>query len=749
MDAVTASLLKEAGVAPPPQRRSTDQPRMSVRSAEAALRDLTDPALEANDSPDQRAQRESKAAELFKIARPQGGSISFDHAPQPAASAPAPAPAANDPITASLLKEASARSTESAKTIPDTLVPPDKDKRDTGYDPRGGPEAVLSAVTGFAGKLIGNVMGVARQIGRGELGTREGARMALDRADEIARSLTYVPRSQEAKNVLEAAGTVSEATGLSRLQGMGPAEAITLGGLMAGGQAARGAPATRGAPDVPAAPTPTVGGISQGVNYDVPTVIRRARPEAPTPAPATVAPTPAAGAPAAPVALGASAGAAGVNVAERAKALAASASPELQAEVAKIGPKITPRGLQVLERHVDAETLPVPIKLTEGQATRDVRKLSDERNDRARTPALADRFMEQNRQLAENLPAIRERAAPDIYVNTPTELGEIVIQAYRAKDDALNASISAKYKALKDANGGQFPMDGVAFADAATAALHKELIFDFTPKAVRKTLDRLREGGAMTFEQFEALRTNMAAIQRSGADGNKKKAAAIVRDALEQMPLTADTAHLKPLADAARAAAKQRFDMLKADRAYNAVVKGQAGADAFIDKYVLGKSADSKAVAKMLEHLAHDDGARQAMASGAIGKLERDTLRGGENFSQSNYNNSLQKLGPKMQILFDTETRGNLDKLGRVARDVQSYPSGHYVNTSNTFVASMGERAKDLAEAAGNRVALGTTALPLGTIIRDSVSKTAAKNQAKRSLKTGAGLTVKEIAEGK
>jgi hypothetical protein len=87
------------------------------------------------------------------------------------------------------------------------------------------------------------------------------------------------------------------------------------------------------------------------------------------------------------------------------------------------------------------------------------------------------------------------------------------------------------------------------------------------PPTIDRQLQAYRSGGKMDFEQFEALRTNLATEMRKAeraGDGNAAMALSVVRDALESLPLSGEAAALKPLADAARSAAKERFDALSA-----------------------------------------------------------------------------------------------------------------------------------------------------------------------------------------
>jgi hypothetical protein len=440
----------------------------------------------------------------------------------------------------------------------------------------------------------------------------------------------------------------------------------------------------------------------------------------------------------------ASVGAAGATPAAQVEALVSRASPELQAVVQKVGPgKINPA---VLERYVESEALPVPVRISTGQATGDPVLISREQNRRGMNTTNAYNFNEQNKALIANTEAIRELAAPDVYVRSAPEIGGQIIGAYKSKDAAANAAVSQAYKALRDANGGAFPIDGVALVDTADAALHKGLLFDHVSPAVRKTMDRLRNGQSMTFENFESLRTNLARIQRSHtADGNEKAAAGVIRQAMEELPMTAEAAHLKPLADTARSLARDRFAAIEADPAYAAVVNGNASADKFIDKFVIG--ADLKNVATMKKALAHDQAAQQAMAAGTIDRLKKsagitDVTSG--NFSQAGYNKALESIRPKLSVLFEPEQAQQVERLGRVARWTQEQPRGSFVNTSNTLTSAIAEHAKGAAELAANTYVPGAN---LGTKARNVLGRYSNYREAQQTWKPGAGIKLKEVGK--
>lgn len=442
----------------------------------------------------------------------------------------------------------------------------------------------------------------------------------------------------------------------------------------------------------------------------------------------------------APRAVGGSVGAAAVAPAELARATAASASPELRGAV-EAALKKGPINHETLTRHVEADSLPAPVRLSEGQATQDVELLSREQNNRGKYAELSKFFNQQNRDLVENTNLIREQAAPDVYTTTQPAHGETIIDAYKAKDAALNRDISAKYQALRDANGGNFPLDVKTFANTADAALHKELLYDHVPPAIRSTIERMKDGGSMTFENFESLRTRLAAIQRSNVDGNVKAAAGTIRDALEQLPMPAGAEHLKPLADQARAAAKARFDLIGSDPAYKSVVNGKAVADNFVSKNIVG--APLKSVQTLMANIADDPAAQQTVRAGVIDLLKNRAglVDNTGNFSQSGYNRALEQIRPKLDAIFDPATKQHLEALGNVSRYTQAQPRGSFVNNSNTLVSAMGEMAKagakGAAEGAANVAAGG---VPVGTWFRKASEMVAERKAVVKSLKPGSGL---------
>jgi hypothetical protein len=420
------------------------------------------------------------------------------------------------------------------------------------------------------------------------------------------------------------------------------------------------------------------------------------------------------------------------------------ASPELQQVVSGI--PVNKINMPVLERHIEADTLPIPMRLTEGMATQDPIIISREQNMRGRSPELAQRFNELNADLVDNMGAIRDIAAPDVFVNTKKENSAAIMDSYRAMDDARRGEITQAYKALEDANGGQFPIDIQTAIQNADAKLRTKLKSEFVPPAIDRQLESFRQGAPMTFEQFEALRTNLAAeirkAERSG-DGNAAMASSMIREALEDLPLTGQAANLKGLADTARSLAKDRFDTIKKDPAYKAVIDEKVSDRDFFDKYVI--NGVDKNIQTMMTNLSGDPLVQQHLMRGTLQHLSDKaglTEQGGT-FSQSNYNKAVKHLADtnNLDTIFTPEVGTHLRTLGNVAYYTMYQPKGSFVNNSNTLVAALAERAKGMATT-GLDIATTKVGLPpMGTVLSTMGEAAEARRAAKQSLAPAAGVT--------
>lgn len=397
----------------------------------------------------------------------------------------------------------------------------------------------------------------------------------------------------------------------------------------------------------------------------------------------------------------------------------------------------------VVERVVRAETLPIPIRMMEGQARGDSTLHADEFNLRGTDKRIANAFDEQNQALIDNLDTIRREVSPQVVAADHIQNGQQLVDAYKAYDAPQRERITAMYKALEDANGGQLPLNAGAFVKAADAGLAKKFKTRYLPAEIAGDLNEFREaGGMMTFEQLENMRTNLAAAGRkadAARDGNASAAINEVRRALETAPMDAPPA-LKKLADDARSAARARFEAIDADPAYRAAVdddvphgEASALADDFVKKHVVGgKSAN---LARMQQALSGDPVAVETIAAAALNYVKSKSginpVTNEGNFSQHGFNTALAAILPKIQHLVPGKTAELLQQLGQVASDLQLQRKGGTFNNSGTFSAAAREASKGYAEGVLNTVVPGAN---LGSFVRKRRADNRDKDRARRAL---------------
>lgn len=425
-------------------------------------------------------------------------------------------------------------------------------------------------------------------------------------------------------------------------------------------------------------------------------------------------------------------------------------SPELRGAVEqavrKTGGAVNP---EALARQVQADSLPVKVRLSEGQALGDERLISIEQNARGKHDAYSKGFQEQNKALVDNLRAFRDEAGPDVFSTNSVEHGDTLISRYKAIDAERNADISAKYQALRDAAGGDFPIDTPGLLNNVRAALKKEHSTNAANPDIMSSLEESATTGKIALEDFEQLRSSLARIQREG-DGSARHAAGVIRKQLEEMPLQPGAEQLKGLADTARAAARERFQALDADPAYKAAVEESTPPDKFVHKFVINGTRDD--MARLSEAMGPDEAAKQTIKVATLDHLRKSAGLDSDfngNFTQAGYNKAVRKFEEqsKLGLVLDTKTAEQVRTLGDVARYTQFQPKGSFVNNSNTFVAAAGEKAADALEGVLN---YKTGGIPIASHVRKQFSENKVRKQAEHTFAPGAGLVkLNELMKGK
>lgn len=380
----------------------------------------------------------------------------------------------------------------------------------------------------------------------------------------------------------------------------------------------------------------------------------------------------------------------------------AGASPQLRAVVTALQAKGAQPNPQVLERHLRAESLPVPSPLSLGQATQDPVLISVEQNQRGNNGGFfAQQFDAQNKALAKNFQAMRDRVGPDVYTTSPVAHGDTLIESYQKKDEAARGAIDSAFDKARGALPPTTPvLDAKGLLARVNSALGDKWATESAPADIMKRLQTLAEGpGTINAGEFEGLRSRLAELARSG-DGSSRYAANLIRGAVEDSDLLPGTEAFKAPFDQARSLARARFQALEKDRAYAAAVNETVPPDQFVQRFVTGTRASRDDVATMRANLAHDPVATQTMGVAALDHLRQtaainDKFEG--NFAQASYNKALQGLAAKMPSLFNPKNAEALANLGEVARDQQFQPKGSFVSTANTVPGILAAEGKGLA----------------------------------------------------
>jgi hypothetical protein len=366
-----------------------------------------------------------------------------------------------------------------------------------------------------------------------------------------------------------------------------------------------------------------------------------------------------------------------------------------------------------LDRHLDTAQLPLPegtspLSLRAGQATGDAQQISDEKNLRADPDTqgiLSDSINDQDSKLGASMGEIRRQATPDIVQRNNLEHDQAAIDAIKTQDNQMILTNRANYKALSDANGGAMPIDTGATINGIDTQLQRGYLTSTAQNngVVSSVMNDLRSGNPIDFEKFENARTRLAEVQRAG--GSDGAAAGIVRNSLENMPLPPEAAPLKNLADTARAGAKQRFDIIDQNPAYEAAINDnvpkQNGlhvvgapsplAGKFLDTYATGNgAAASPALVQRLKSVVPDPVLSQSIEASALNKL-RDAAGidefGNGSFRNASFGNAVKAMDPKAGTLLSPDSIDNVQRLKRVSGYVNNESKASSTNRSNTMLA--------------------------------------------------------------
>jgi hypothetical protein len=431
------------------------------------------------------------------------------------------------------------------------------------------------------------------------------------------------------------------------------------------------------------------------------------------------------------------------------------ASPELQAHIQSR--PLQSVNVSALETRALEEKHGV--NLTKGQRTGDTQLYSQEWNKRGETEALGGHFNEQPTQISNAFEVSKQRHAPDIPSTADaSELGQNTINALAAKDQVRTQAISNAYKALEEANGGQFPIDVSTLDSNIKQNLASKLKTSHLSSAIASDLQDFYANP--TFEAYEALRTNLANEMRSNGNGNARAAAYIVRQELENLPVFGEgtgspqAMQLKALADNARKLVRERAEVLKSNPAYRAAVK-EAGtleeaasqgeslnAEKFHKKYVA--NATPEAIRRMKAEIADDNLANQSIAFSELERAKNAAVNAsGRNLTPEQFAKFYKQNKSILRETLSPEALQDVTEIGLLTSKIGMPKTGTF-NYSNTYSGMLADMAKQgLAGAGEAKLAAmtGGASIPAVHLGKQWMQKLNKEGFAKEALNPYGGLT--------
>lgn len=299
-------------------------------------------------------------------------------------------------------------------------------------------------------------------------------------------------------------------------------------------------------------------------------------------------------------------------------------------------------------------------------------------------------------------------------------LGEAAKAPILARDAALKAREQGLYRAAEQTAGGTIPLQRGAL-NGVYDELTKARKLRFLPAEVSGTIDDILKDtrAPFTVNELDSLKTTIATAQRGTTDGNVKQSLKIVRDYLDNMPLTPEkrtfggnqvvtaegaqflreqdalAGKTKEALDKARGAAFDRRTWQRSAPMIEDALDDATG-ETFIRKHVLSPSAGFKDLSKAASVINQDAGAKEAIRSAIVQHLKDAGIGKGNtaetaNFSGRQWARALADIGDKkLGLFFGPDELESLKAIGRVGSTETFQPRGSAVNNSNTAATAAG-----------------------------------------------------------
>lgn len=280
--------------------------------------------------------------------------------------------------------------------------------------------------------------------------------------------------------------------------------------------------------------------------------------------------------------------------------------------------------------------------------------------------------------------------------------GQKIIRALDSRNAQAKSAIDSLYNQARDTQGRSAALDPSSFTNAANDALDNALLGGKLPGDVRNLLNKVAKGDMpLTVDVAEQFKTRIGDLQRASSDKAERMALGIVRKALDDTPLMAESSSAlgQSSIDAfsqARGANRAWMNVVDKTPALAAVRDG-VEPDKFVHQYIIGNGTNANVmdVFQLKNMVKENPEAMSAIRGQITSFLKQKALNNASdevgNFSQSAYNNALKSVGDrKLSAFFDPKEIAQLKAIGRVASYDQVQPRGSAVNNSNTAGATLG-----------------------------------------------------------
>ena len=297
-----------------------------------------------------------------------------------------------------------------------------------------------------------------------------------------------------------------------------------------------------------------------------------------------------------------------------------------------------------------------------------------------------------------------------------------IMDALEARNARAQSIIGGLYDDARDSAGRSAALDHVSFTNRAADLLNEANAESFLTPDIRNKLNQFAEQKIpLNVDIAEQFKTNIGRLQRNSTDGNTRYALGLVRQALDETPLMAQSAPAAAaggnqlavpggLAGAAPAQdlGQEAIDAFKKARGMNRswmnivertpalqAVRDGIEPDKFVQQFIVGAGpkANVMDVAMLKNSIKSSPDAMDAVRTQITSYLKQRALNGAAdevgNFSNTAYNKALAGIGDrKLQLFFKPDEIARLKAIGRVASYEQFQPAGSAVNNSNTAGAA-------------------------------------------------------------